>query len=67
MTKTSADNPKLEQQNIPTPDEEIPPLENGDRLTQPEFYQRYLAMPHVKKAELHSNGDRTYEKTLNMV
>ena len=30
----------------------ILPLENGDRLTQPEFHQRYLAMPHVKKAEL---------------
>ncbi len=28
------------------------PLENGDRLTRPEFERRYRAMPHVKKAEL---------------
>lgn len=45
MTKTSAE---ITQKTA----EEIPPLENGDRLTQPEFHQRYLAMPHVKKAEL---------------
>ncbi|HTU19128.1 MAG TPA: Uma2 family endonuclease [Gemmataceae bacterium] len=30
----------------------IQPLENGDRLTRPEFERRYAAMPHVKKAEL---------------
>jgi Uma2 family endonuclease len=30
----------------------IPPLENGDRLTRPEFERRYQAMPHIKKAEL---------------
>ncbi len=29
-----------------------PPLQNGDRLTRPEFERRYAAMPHVKKAEL---------------
>jgi len=29
-----------------------PPLQNGDRLTCPEFERRYAAMPHVKKAEL---------------
>jgi Uma2 family endonuclease len=29
-----------------------PPLENGDRLTRPEFERRYQAMPQVKKAEL---------------
>lgn len=28
------------------------PLENGDRLTAPEFLRRYEAMPHIKKAEL---------------
>lgn len=28
------------------------PLENGDRLTAPEFMRRYEAMPHIKKAEL---------------
>jgi Uma2 family endonuclease len=30
----------------------IPPLENGDHLTRPEFERRYHAMPHLKKAEL---------------
>ncbi|MBE9116847.1 Uma2 family endonuclease [Lusitaniella coriacea LEGE 07157] len=31
---------------------QIPPLENGDRLTRYEFERRYNAMPHLKKAEL---------------
>jgi len=31
---------------------ELPPLENGDRLTREEFERRYAAMPDVKKAEL---------------
>ncbi len=31
---------------------EIPPLENGDRLTRAEFMRRYDAMPDLKKAEL---------------
>jgi Uma2 family endonuclease len=31
---------------------QILPLENGDRLTRPEFERRYAAMPHLKKAEL---------------
>ncbi|MBW4472493.1 MAG: Uma2 family endonuclease [Stenomitos rutilans HA7619-LM2] len=30
----------------------LPPLENGDRLTRPEFERRYNAMPEVRKAEL---------------
>jgi Uma2 family endonuclease len=30
----------------------ILPLENGDRLTRPEFERRYQAMSQVKKAEL---------------
>jgi len=30
----------------------IPPLENGDKLTQIEFERRYSAMTHIKKAEL---------------
>nr|WP_318731364.1 MULTISPECIES: hypothetical protein [unclassified Roseofilum] len=30
----------------------IPPLENGDRLTRPEFERRYFNMTEVKKAEL---------------
>lgn len=29
-----------------------PPLQNGDRLTRPEFERRYEAMPELKKAEL---------------
>ena len=32
--------------------EPIPPLYNGDRLTQPEFHRRYEAMPEDVKAEL---------------
>ena len=36
----------------PGPSARIPPLENGDRLTRAEFERRYLASPHVKKAEL---------------
>jgi Uma2 family endonuclease len=30
----------------------VPPLENGDKLTQLEFERRYSAMTHLKKAEL---------------
>lgn len=30
----------------------LPPLENGDLLTRPEFERRYAAMPWLKKAEL---------------
>ena len=36
----------------PTDSQTIPPLENGDRLTRPEFERRYNAMPTLKKAEL---------------
>jgi Uma2 family endonuclease len=35
-----------------TRESDIPPLENGDRLTRDEFERRYEAMPHLKKAEL---------------
>jgi Uma2 family endonuclease len=31
---------------------QLPPLQNGDRLTRLEFERRYTAMPHIKKAEL---------------
>jgi Uma2 family endonuclease len=37
---------------VKSPAEQIPPLENGDRLTRPEFERRYEAMPGLKKAEL---------------
>jgi Uma2 family endonuclease len=30
----------------------IPPLANGDHLTRAEFERRYMAQPHLKKAEL---------------
>ena len=30
----------------------LPPLNNGDRLTRPEFERRYAARAHLKKAEL---------------
>ncbi|MGL4551155.1 MAG: Uma2 family endonuclease [Gemmataceae bacterium] len=36
----------------PPPKSDAPPLRDGDRLTREEFHRRYLAMPHVKKAEL---------------
>ncbi|NER86347.1 Uma2 family endonuclease [Moorena sp. SIO3A2] len=39
-------------QTILKPKTTIPPLENGDQLTQVEFEQRYEQMPDVKKAEL---------------
>jgi Uma2 family endonuclease len=42
------------QPSIAAPDAgpKVPPLATGDRLTQPEFMRRYLAMPGVNKAEL---------------
>ncbi|MCT7985988.1 Uma2 family endonuclease [Laspinema sp. A4] len=33
-------------------EQQLLPLENGDRLTRPEFERRYHAMPNCKKAEL---------------
>ncbi|NES63961.1 MAG: Uma2 family endonuclease [Okeania sp. SIO2D1] len=42
----------MSQTIILKPQKTIPPLENGDQLTQIEFEQRYEQMPHVKKAEL---------------
>ncbi len=42
----------LESVQAPPSVQKIPPLENGERLTRPEFERRYEAMPHVKKAEL---------------
>src|ERR1700677_3106750 len=37
---------------LPTPQEVIPPLQPGDRLSRAEFERRYDAMPNLKKAEL---------------
>ena len=39
-------------QQSEVPNEWVPPLEPGDRLTRAEFERRYEAMRHVKKAEL---------------
>ena len=39
-----------DQSGVTTPI--TPPLENGDRLTRPEFERCYQAMPQIKKAEL---------------
>ena len=36
----------------PTSTSTIPPLVDGERLSREEFHRRYLAMPHVKRAEL---------------
>jgi Uma2 family endonuclease len=54
MTQTSVRSTRNIDRQTPVVEESetIPPLENGDRLSQPEFHDRYLAMPHVKKAEL---------------
>lgn len=52
-SKTEPDEP--ERDGTPGPARAVtalPPLENGDRLTRPEFERRYEAMPHLKKAEL---------------
>jgi Uma2 family endonuclease len=43
---------QLEASRSVSSQRKIPPLENGDRLTRPEFERRYSAMPHLKKAEL---------------
>jgi Uma2 family endonuclease len=39
-------------QTITKPNQLIPPLENGDKLTRLEFETRYERMPELKKAEL---------------
>jgi Uma2 family endonuclease len=40
------------QQQTGSVTKNLPPLENGDRLTRNEFERRYQAMTHLKKAEL---------------
>ncbi|MCW6049803.1 Uma2 family endonuclease [Microcoleus sp. A2-C5] len=54
MTQTSVRSTKNIDRQTPVVEESetMLPLENGDRLSRPEFHDRYLAMPHVKKAEL---------------
>jgi Uma2 family endonuclease len=53
MTQTSVKTTKNIDQQTPSEDaEKMLPLENGDRLSQPEFHDRYLAMSHVSKAQL---------------
>ena len=41
-----------ESRSTPVRANGIPPLETGDHLSRAEFERRYMAMPHVKKAEL---------------
>ena len=51
---STASIPSNQQRNVIEPvssTEPIPPLENGDRLTRPEFERRYNAMPNIR-AEL---------------
>jgi hypothetical protein len=38
--------------SITTPSQNLPILENGDRVTSEEFERYYHQMPNVKKAEL---------------
>jgi Uma2 family endonuclease len=53
MATTTAKTTKQAGASTPEGDApEIPPLENGDRLTRAEFERRYDAMPGLKKAEL---------------
>jgi Uma2 family endonuclease len=53
MNQTSVKTTKNIDQQTPSEDaEKMLPLENGDRLSQPEFHDRYLAMSHVNKAQL---------------
>lgn len=45
----------VRQQHNPQPstvNQQLPPLESGDRLSRAEFERRYLAAPQIKKAEL---------------
>jgi Uma2 family endonuclease len=46
--------PTITQPTIPAAPliTEVPPLENGDRLSRDEYERRYNAMPHINKAEL---------------
>jgi hypothetical protein len=65
LSRRQPDGPEVDAMSVPdllaepiTPAEPIerhvaiPPLENGDRLTRPEFERRYDAMPNLKNAEL---------------
>ena len=42
----------LPRSPLTSPREDIPELHNGDRLKQPEFHRRYMAMPEGIKCEL---------------
>ena len=44
--------PSLVMEDLSRLQEQVPPLESGDRLMRGEFERRYAAMPEVKKAEL---------------
>jgi Uma2 family endonuclease len=52
MSTTSPPPPAVFDDSTPLGSSQIPPLENGDRLTLHEFMRRYEAMPDYVRAEL---------------
>jgi Uma2 family endonuclease len=42
----------IERRKVAVAEQEIPPLERGDKLSRDEFMRRWEAMPHLKRAEL---------------
>ena len=49
---TTLATPLPRHEPLTTPPRDVPPLQDGDRLTRAEFERRYDAMPELKKAEL---------------
>ncbi len=49
---TTLATPLPRHEPLKTPPRDVPPLQDGDRLTRAEFERRYDAMPELKKAEL---------------
>jgi putative restriction endonuclease len=49
---TALVSPVQRQEPTKEPSLDVPPLQDGDRLTRAEFERRYEAMPELKKAEL---------------
>jgi hypothetical protein len=42
----------VERTKAAVAEQQIPPLERGDKLSRDEFMRRWDAMPHLKRAEL---------------
>jgi Uma2 family endonuclease len=49
---TTLTTPLPRHEPLTTPPRDVPPLQDGDRLTRAEFERRYEAMPELQKAEL---------------